>query len=150
MTAGSGRQVARLMVACEVLLALFLVRGAEGGMQLGVNAGPGPMPTPSPANSGIYGHLSTALGNAPASPLPVRCFTVYESPGGNFVATGMCSGAMGDFRVPLAPGRYLVEFSGRWEAKNGAMGFIPDRRSIVIGPAQWIKLVPQSPLGPVP
>jgi hypothetical protein len=75
---------------------------------------------------------------------------VYDSAGVNLIARGTCSGMYGDFRVPLAPGRYVVELGGSLESRNGSVLFVPNRRAIMIGEGQWLKLAPPSPPGPVP
>ena len=102
------------------------------------------------SDSGIYGYLTAAWGNPPANPPSTQCVTVYDSAGIDLVARGTCSGMFGNFRVPLAPGRYVVELGGSWESRNGTMLFVPNRRTIEIGEDQWLKLAPPSPPGPVP
>jgi hypothetical protein len=102
------------------------------------------------SDSGIYGYLTAALGNAPANTSPTQCVKVYDSAGVNLVARGTCSGMFGNFRVPLVPGRYVVEVGGSSETRNGAVVFVPNRRAIEIRAGQWVKLAPPSPPGPVP
>ena len=102
------------------------------------------------SDSGIYGYLTAALGNAPANPPLTQCVKVYDSAGVNLIARGTCSGMFGNFRVPLPPGRYVVELGGSWESRSGAVSFVPNRRTIEIKEGQWLKLAPPSPPGPVP
>jgi hypothetical protein len=139
-----------LVIVCEALLALFLVHGTGCATQSGTESGASPMPTQTMGDSGIYGHMTVALGNAPANSPSTQCIKVYDSAGARLIATGTCTGMLRDFRVPLAPGRYVVEFGGSWESKNGAVAFVPDRRNLDIGPGQWIKLAAPPPRGPVP
>ena len=151
MTAGSGRQVPRtLVMACEALLALVLLHGTGCATQSGSEVISTPMPTQSTSSSGIYGRMTVALGNAPASPPTTACIKVYDSAGVTLIATGTCSGMLREFRIPLAAGQYVVEFGGSWESKNGAAVFVPQRRTLDIGPEQWIELAPPPPPGPVP
>jgi hypothetical protein len=151
MTAKSGRQVPRiLMTACEALLALFLLAGTGCATPSGTETVATPTATPGAADSGIYGHMTVALGNAPANPPSTSCVKVYDSSGTDLIASGTCSGLLHEFRVPLPPGRYVVEVGGSWEPKNGAVVFVPDRHNVEIGQGQWVKLAPPSPPGPVP
>lgn len=149
MTASLGRQVTRaLAMACEVLFALFVLLGT--GCATPSASAPTPMPTQVSIDSGIYGHMTAALGIAPANPPSTQCVAVYDSAGAKLIARATCTGMARDFRVPLPPGRYVVEFGGSWESRNGAVVFVPDRRDIDIGQGQWVKLVPPAPRGPVP
>ena len=139
-----------VVITCEALLALFLLHGTGCATPSGTDAVSTPMPTQTTGNSGIYGHVTAALGNAPANPPSTECVKVYDATGVNLIARATCTGIMHDFRVPLAPGRYVVELGGSWEPKNGAMTFVPNRRTIEIGAEQWINLSPPSRPGPVP
>jgi hypothetical protein len=87
------------------------------------------------SDSGIYGYLVAAFGNPPANPPSTQCVTVYDSEGVNLIALGTCSGMFGDFHVPLAPWRYVDELGGRWESRNRAAVFVPNRKTIEIGEA---------------
>lgn len=102
------------------------------------------------AGSGIYGYTVAAWGNPPTNPPTTQCLKVFDSSATNLIATGACSGMDGNFRVPLAPGRYVVETGGSWQSKNGAVTFVPDRKTVEVGAGQWVKLTPPSPPGPVP
>lgn len=102
------------------------------------------------AGSGIYGYTVAEWGNPPANPPTTQCLKVFDSSATNLIATGACSGMDGNFRVPLAPGRYVVETGGSWQSKNGAVTFVPDRKTVEVGAGQWVKLTPPSPPGPVP
>jgi hypothetical protein len=100
--------------------------------------------------SGIYGYTVAAWGNPPANPPSTQCLKVFDSSATDLIATGACSGIWGNFRVPLAPGRYVVEIGGNWQSKNGAVTFVPNRRTVEVGAGQWVKLAPPSPPAPVP
>jgi hypothetical protein len=100
--------------------------------------------------SGIYGYTVAAWGNAPANPPTTQCLKVFDSSATNLITTGACSGASGNFRVPLAPGRYVVEVGGSWQPKNGAVTFVPNRKTVEVSAGQWVKLAPPAPPGPVP
>jgi hypothetical protein len=100
--------------------------------------------------SGIYGYTVAEWGNPPANPPSTQCLKVFDSSATRLIATGTCSGVWGNFRVPLAPGRYVVETGGSWQSKNGAVTFVPNRKTVEVGAGQWVKLAPPSPPGPVP
>jgi hypothetical protein len=147
----SGRQVPRVLIlACEALLALFVLRGTGCATQSPTNGTPTPTTTPGAIDSGIYGHLARGFGNAPANPPSTECVKVYDATGTNLIARATCTGMMRDFRVQLAAGRYVVEFGGRWQPKSGRVVFVPERRTIDVGRGQWIKLTPPPLPGPVP
>ena len=139
-----------LTLACGTLVALFVSHGIGCAISSGTDSAASSTPSVSMSGSGIYGYLTAALGNPPAHPPSTQCVTVYDSAGIDLVARGTCSGMFGNFRVPLAPGRYVVELGGSWESRNGTMLFVPNRRTIEIGEDQWLKLAPPSPPGPVP
>ena len=83
------------------------------------------------ADSGIFGTLISAYGNPPAvGPKSSDCLTVYDSARTKVVAKGVCGGIYQAFRVPLPPGRYLVEFK--------APGAAPLRRKVVIEKGKWV------------
>jgi len=106
---------------------------------------------PANPNSGIYGEKSAAWGNQPAAPAVYECVKVFDAVGQQVVATATCSGTWGDFRVPLPPGHYVIEAGGSWESFNGAVRFRPNRSTVEIKPAEWVKIAPASaPPGPVP
>jgi hypothetical protein len=100
--------------------------------------------------SGIYGSTVAAWGNPPANPPSTQCLKVFDSSATDLITTGACSGAWGNFRVPLAPGRYVIEIGGSWQSKNGAVAFVPNRKTVEVGAAQWVKLTPPLPPAPVP
>jgi len=102
------------------------------------------------ADSGIYGSMVSAWGNPPANPPTYECVKIFDSTGQNVVAKGTCSGVWGQFRVPLPPGRYVMESGGSWETVNGAVRFRPNRREIEVKPGEWGKIAPPSPPGPMP
>jgi len=140
--------------------ALALTIGCSQAAELGGASGasPGQQRAQSPSTlegvatpgSGIYGYATAAWGNPPANPPSTRCLKVLDSSATKLIATGTCSGIRGDFRVPLAPGRYVVEIGGSWQPKNGAVTFVPNRKTVEVGAGQWAKLAPPSPPGPAP
>lgn len=123
------------------------VGGASGQPRVELPASPQRTGTPG---SGIYGHTVAAWGNPPANPPSTQCLKVFDSSATRLIATATCSGAWGDFRVPLAPGQYVVEVGGSWQSKNGAVSFVPNRKTVEVGAGQWVELAPPSPPGPVP
>jgi len=102
------------------------------------------------ADSGIYGHMVRAWGNPPANPAHYQCITVLDDLQQKTIALGTCSGTFAQFRVPLAPGHYVVEYGGHWESANGKVRFVPDRRHITVPAGRWIDLSPAAPVNPVP
>ena len=74
-------------------------------------------------DSGIYGHMIAAWGNPPAQPPTYECVRVIDMVQQIVVAKGICSGLRGEFRVPLEPGKYIVEAGGRWETAAGAFRY---------------------------
>jgi hypothetical protein len=149
-TKGSTWVPRMLTLACGALAAFFVSQGIGCAISSSTDTAPTSTPSQSMSDSGIYGYLTAAWGNPPANPPSTQCVTVYDSAGIDLVARGTCSGMFGNFRVPLAPGRYVVELGGSWESRNGTMLFVPNRRTIEIGEDQWLKLAPPSPPGPVP
>jgi pimeloyl-ACP methyl ester carboxylesterase len=100
-------------------------------------------------DSGIAGSLAGPFGNPPAqAPPDVECIKVLDAASGAIVARGVCSGIYQSFRVPLAPGKYVVEFGGSSEAKNGVAVFRPYREVIEIKRHTWISI--SSPVPPNP
>ena len=100
-------------------------------------------------DSGVYGWMVGGRGN-PSNPPSIECVKVLDSTGANVVARGECSGPSRQFRVPLAPGSYLVEMGGHWESRAGAVKFVPDRKTVQVMPGQWVKLAPSNPPAPLP
>ncbi|MHB8384129.1 MAG: hypothetical protein ACYDC3_17510 [Candidatus Binataceae bacterium] len=66
------------------------------------------------------------------------------------IALGMCSGTFAQFRVPLAPGNYIVEYGGHWESTNGKVRFVAGRHYITVPAGRWIDLSQAAPVNPVP
>ena len=112
------------------------------GMQTGSSS--------SQPNSGIYGHMVAAWGNPPAQPPTYECVRVLEPTGRIEVARGTCSGLWGEFRVPLEPGKYIVETGGRWETADGVVRFVPHHRTVEIKAGEWVEIAPPTPPAPVP
>ncbi len=142
-----------LRVTGAMLLAIVI--GCAGRESLGEASAAGEdtataAATPSGADSGIYGWMVSALGNAPAHAPTYQCVKILDSIGQNVVAKGTCSGIWGQFRIPLPPGRYIMESGGSWETVNGAVRFRPNRREVVIKPGEWVKIAPPKLPGPVP
>jgi len=100
-------------------------------------------------DSGIYGNIVAARGNPPTH-RPAQCLKVFDSSAVRLIKTGTCSGMWGNFRVGLAPGRYVVEIGGNWRSVNGAVTFVPNRRTVEVSAGQWVKVPPSLPAGPVP
>lgn len=96
-----------------------------------------PETSPVAANSGVYGAMVAAWGNVPSNPPTYECVKIFDADGQRPVATGTCSGIWAQFRVPLAPGRYVVEKGGK-------------RTVIDVAPGQWVNLAPRPLPGPVP
>ncbi len=101
-------------------------------------------------DSGIYGTMVAAWGNPPANPPTYKCVRVFDSSGQSLVATGTCSGMYGEFRIPLAPGRYLVDKRPVVDARTSTLA--PGTRSLAVEVrhGQWLRLEPSAPPGPVP
>ena len=87
--------------------------------------------------SGVRGAMVAAWGNAPANPPTYQCVKVFDASGQKLVATGTCSGTWASFRVPLPPGRYVVDKEG-------------ERTTVDVGAGQWVNLSPKPLPGPVP
>jgi hypothetical protein len=98
--------------------------------------------------SGIYGTMVAAWGNAPANPPTYKCVRVFDSAGRRLVATGVCSGIFGAFRIPLAPGRYLVDKRPVASSEPAAPG--PRSFVVEVKPGKWLRLAPRAPAGRVP
>ncbi len=109
-----------------------------------------PEASPAAANSGIYGAMVAAWGNAPAKPPTYVCVRIFDAGGQKLVATGTCSGIWGQFRVPLAPGHYIVEKGRTHTVVQGVSKFVPQRTTVDVGPGQWVNLAPRPLPGPVP
>ncbi len=143
-----------LLAVGAILLPLVLGCTGRQAPQPAANAakedGPAATATPSGADSGIYGQMVAAWGNPPANPPTYECVKILDSTGQNVVAKGTCSGIWGQFRVPLPPGKYVIEAGGSWETVNGTVRFRPNRREIQVKPGEWVKIAPPAPPGPVP
>lgn len=83
------------------------------------------------AGAGIYGQIVNAWGNPPAA-LDAR------------------SGTFAQFRVPLVPGRQVVESGGHWESTGGEVRFVADRHHVTVLPGRWINLSTALPPNPAP
>lgn len=123
----------------------------------GENASTVPSPTvmqtgqsSSHPDSGIYGHMIAAWGNPPAQPPTYECVRVIDTVRQIVVAKGICSGRWGEFRVPLEPGKYIVEAGGRWETTAGVMRFVPHHQTVEIKAGEWLEIAPPAPAAPVP
>ena len=81
MTFRSSRQVpCVLILACEALLALFVLQGTGCATPSGgTDNAATPTPTQGAIDSGIYGHLAAAFGNAPTNPPSTECVKVYDA-----------------------------------------------------------------------
>lgn len=107
--------------------------------------------TSAQPGSGIFGAATSAFGNAPVeSPPPTECVKVFDAAGKKVVARGLCTGTYGSFRVPLPPGKYIVEFGGGWHTENGVSVFRPYRQVIVVKEGSWLSFMPNGPSAPLP
>jgi hypothetical protein len=140
----------RLLGAALVLTIGCVRQAAEPGALPRQQEAPSAPEGAITTGSGIYGSTVAAWGNPPANPPTTQCLKVFDSSVTNLIATGACSGVGGNFRVPLAPGRYVVEIGGSWQSKNGAVTFVPNRKTVEVSTGQWVKLAPPAPPAPVP
>ncbi len=92
--------------------------------------------------------MVAAWGNAPSNPPTYECIKIFDATGRKLIATGKCSGTFANFRIPLPPGRYVVDQSINVRGK--AAGAQPGSKTVDVGPGQWVNLAPKSPPGPVP
>ncbi|MGC1679190.1 MAG: hypothetical protein WA740_16790 [Candidatus Binataceae bacterium] len=102
------------------------------------------------AGSGIYGRMVRAWGNPPANSTRYQCVKVLDDRQRKTIALGECSGSFAQFRVPLPPGHYVVEYGGRWESVGGKARFVANRYHITVTANRWIDLSPPASLNPVP
>lgn len=100
-------------------------------------------------DSGIYGAMVAAWGNAPSNPPTYECIKVFDAAGSKLIATGKCSGIFATFRVPLPPGRYIID-KGFTVQRTPPSGPQPGSFAVDIAPGQWVHLAPKAPPGPVP
>jgi hypothetical protein len=125
--------IMRFGFLCSALIvAAVLIHPASGGAQASKNgdntqaAAPG---APS-AQSGIYGFSGTgAKGTSDPntrSGVMGECVWIFDAQGKNQITTGNCATA-GNFRLPLAPGRYVVKGPGATQ-------------SIEVKPGAWTKV----------
>jgi hypothetical protein len=96
-------------------------------------------PARAAGSQGISGHMVAAMGNARANPPPYPCARIFDVTGKTLLATATCSGTFGQFRVPLARGKYLVEFHG----------MTPHRQMIEVRNGHWTELGPKAPPAPM-
>ncbi len=102
------------------------------------------------ADSGIYGAMVAAWGNAPANPPTYECVKIFDSSGERLIATGICSGTFAQFRIPLPPGRYLVDRSLLKPPPGAPLKAQPGSQTVDVAPGQWVNLSPKQPPGPIP
>jgi hypothetical protein len=100
--------------------------------------------------SGICGVMVAAWGNAPANPPTYECVKIFDSTGQRLIATGVCSGMYGQFRIPLPPGRYLVDHSLVKSQPGVPLKAQPGSFAVDVSPGQWVNLAPKAPPGPIP
>jgi hypothetical protein len=89
--------------------------------------------------------MVAAWGNAPAHPRSYPCVRIFDAAGRRLIATGVCSGTFAQFRIPLPPGRYLVDRS-----LLAGPGPQPGSFTVEVAPRQWVNLAPSPLPGPVP
>jgi len=110
----------------------------------------GSEPGQSSAESGIYGAMVSAWGNAPANPRTYECVKIFDASGQRLITRGVCSGMYAQFRIPLAPGRYLADYSQLREPRGIAPKAQPGSRTVDVSAGQWVNLAPKPPAAPVP
>lgn len=110
----------------------------------------GPGASQSGADSGIYGAMVAAWGNAPSNPPTYECVKIFDSSGERLIATGVCSGTFAQFRIPLPPGRYLVDRSLIKTPPGAQPKAQPGSQSVAVAPGQWVNLSPKAPPRPIP
>jgi len=101
-------------------------------------------------DSGIYGAMVAAWGNAPSNPPTYECVRVFDSTGQRLITTGVCSGTYAQFRVSLAPGHYLVDKSFSRGLPSVPLKAPPSAIAVDVAPGQWVDLPPKALPGPVP
>jgi hypothetical protein len=109
---------------------------------------------PSPrieTDSGVSGFMTGSFGNMPSfTPLPTECVRVLDKAGRKLIAKGVCSGVYGSFRVPLAPGRYVIVFGVPQETEHRTELTESSRRTVEVRPGQWVVVAPPPPPNPIP
>jgi hypothetical protein len=109
---------------------------------------------PSPrteTDSGISGFITGTFGNMPSfTPPPTECLRVLDAEGKKLIAKGVCSGVFGAFRVPLAPGHYVIIFGAPSEREHSTELTESYRRTVEVRPGQWAVIAPPPPPNPVP
>lgn len=101
-------------------------------------------------DSGICGTMVAAWGNPPANPPAYRCVKVFDSTGQKLIATGVCSGLFGEFRIALPPGHYLIDKSAISELPGATIRPAAGSVSVEVEPGKWAQLAPRAPARPVP
>lgn len=149
-----GMRCFRLAVLASLALTAFACNAsgtARRPAQAAASASSDTSAASTQSSSGIFGHLITAWGNAPAKLPPSKCVKVFDASGKKLVAEGTCTGISRSFRIQLKPGHYVVELGGHWEqAPGGKTHFVPNRRHLIVQPRQWIDISPQGPSRPLP
>ncbi len=94
-------------------------------------------------DSGIRGRVGTPIpipcfGNSPAFPLPVdfQCVEAFHEGDAEIAACGACSMNDNSFTLPLAPGRYTLEFYFPMDGQNPGL----ERRAIEVRDRQWVTI----------
>ncbi|MGH7905836.1 MAG: hypothetical protein ACREP6_04335 [Candidatus Binataceae bacterium] len=94
------------------------------------------------SGSGIYGTIVADWGNKPAHAPSFECVTVLDAGGRHVVAHGVCSDEWERFKVPLSPGKYIVEVGGHWEGKGANAHYVSNQKTIEVKPGKWVKIKP--------
>jgi hypothetical protein len=146
------RTRAAILSCLIVVISHNLARSAAAQSDGDASSLPQPQSSASPlaADCGIYGAMAAAWGNAPANPQTYECVRIFDSTGRYLIATGVCSGLYAEFRMPLPPGRYIVDRSMMKPPPGEPPK--PHARSfaVEVRPGQWVSVTPQRRLLPVP
>jgi hypothetical protein len=136
--------------ACFFVLCVALGLCSLFPFAAGAGSPPDSSSSASAPDSGIYGTMVAAWGNQPANPPTYKCVNVFDGGGQTLIATGLCSGIYGQFRIPLAPGRYVVDKSPVYTPHGAPLKPQPGSLTVEVRPGQWINLAPRPLPGPVP
>ena len=95
---------------------------------------------PPQYDSGVLG----TVGGRTCGDTEPQCVEAFLDPGNRMAACGVCASRDGSFRLPLAPGHYLLQFSG---PNNDG-----ENLSLEVRPGQWkhVQIMAPEPGKPVP
>jgi hypothetical protein len=146
---GRLRPVSLLSFPCSLIFLLCLI-GASCNQSAALAGNASPAESQEEPDSGIYGVMVAAWGNAPANPPTYECIRIFDSTGQRLIATGVCSGTYAQFRIPLPPGRYLVDRSLLKSQPGVPPKAHPGSLTVNVSRKQWVNLAPKQPPGPIP